>query len=167
MNTVARDNEVEIVRSLLEGVFDPEIPNLTIGDLGILREVYLQDATVIVVITPTYSGCPAMQTIEQDIAAVLCEAGIDNVKINSRLAPAWTTDWLSETGRQKLCDVGITPPAESTNDKRTLSGPDLLIACPQCASTKTERISEFGSTACKALYRCTECLEPFDYFKCI
>lgn len=167
MNTVARDNEVEIVRSLLEGVFDPEIPNLTIGDLGILREVYLQDATVIVVITPTYSGCPAMQTIEQDIAAVLCKAGIDNVRIDNRLAPAWTTDWLSEIGRQKLFEVGIAPPAESTSDKRTLSGPALLITCPQCASTKIERISEFGSTACKALYRCTECLEPFDYFKCI
>lgn len=154
------------VRAVLEEVRDPEIPILTIADLGILREVILEDGGFVIVITPTYSGCPAMNTIEQDIRTALTAAGIAHARIETRLAPAWTTDWLSTAGRRKLLEVGIAPPAEGSTNKRLL-GDTPVIACPQCASENTERISEFGSTACKALYRCRECLEPFDYFKCI
>lgn len=154
------------VRALLEDVRDPEIPILTIADLGILRDVFVEDGGLVVVITPTYSGCPAMNTIEQDIRSALGAAGIARVRIETRLAPAWTTDWLSAAGRRKLLEVGIAPPAEGSTDKRLL-GAAAAIACPQCGSRDTERVSEFGSTACKALYRCRECLEPFDYFKCI
>jgi ring-1,2-phenylacetyl-CoA epoxidase subunit PaaD len=153
---------------VLNDVCDPEIPSLTIAELGILREVYERDGNFVIVITPTYSGCPAMQTIEDDIGSALSHAGIDNYRIETRLAPAWTTDWLSESGRNKLLEVGIAPPAEATSDKRKIrSARPLIIPCPQCKSSNTERISEFGSTACKALYRCVDCREPFDYFKCI
>ncbi|MFT4560880.1 MAG: ring-1,2-phenylacetyl-CoA epoxidase subunit PaaD [Gammaproteobacteria bacterium] len=159
---------IDDVLGVLNGVCDPEIPSLTIADLGILREVYLHDGNFVVVITPTYSGCPAMQTIEDDIGIELAAVGIDNFLVETRLAPAWTTDWLSESGRNKLLEVGIAPPAETTSDKRAISRTSpLIIACPQCQSVNTERISEFGSTACKALYRCVDCREPFDYFKCI
>jgi ring-1,2-phenylacetyl-CoA epoxidase subunit PaaD len=159
---------IDEVRVLLEEVHDPEIPNLTIADLGILREVFEHDGHFVVVITPTYSGCPAMQTIEDDIGIALANAGIDNHRIETRLAPAWTTDWLSDAGRKKLLEVGIAPPAEATSDKRKIRlTSSLIIQCPQCQSSNTERISEFGSTACKALYRCIDCREPFDYFKCI
>jgi|TARA_R110002096_G_scaffold129715_10_gene278650 ring-1,2-phenylacetyl-CoA epoxidase subunit PaaD len=154
------------VRSVLEDVRDPEIPILTIADLGILRDVAIENGEIVIVITPTYSGCPAMNTIEQDIRAALDAAGIAPVRIETRLAPAWTTDWLSAAGRCKLLEVGIAPPAERSTNKRLL-GAAPAIACPQCGSQATERVSEFGSTACKALYRCRECLEPFDYFKCI
>ncbi len=154
------------VRAVLEGVCDPEIPVLTIADLGILRDVANENNEIVIVITPTYSGCPAMNTIEQDIRAALDTAGIAHARIETRLAPAWTTDWLSAAGRRKLLEVGIAPPAEGSTNKRVL-GPAPVIACPQCGSQATERVSEFGSTACKALYRCRECLEPFDYFKCI
>lgn len=154
------------VRAVLEDVRDPEIPILTIADLGILREVAIEDGEIVIVITPTYSGCPAMNTIEQDIRTALDTAGIARARIETRLAPAWTTDWLSAAGRRKLLEVGIAPPAAGSTNKRVL-GPAPVIACPQCGSQATERVSEFGSTACKALYRCRECLEPFDYFKCI
>lgn len=154
------------VRAVLEDVRDPEIPILTIADLGILRDVAIEDGEIVIVITPTYSGCPAMNTIEQDIRVALDAAGIAPARIETRLAPAWTTDWLSAAGRRKLLEVGIAPPAEGSTNKRLL-GAAPVIACPQCGSQATERVSEFGSTACKALYRCRECLEPFDYFKCI
>lgn len=157
----------EGVRHVLEDVRDPEIPVLTIADLGILRDVFVQDGTVTVVVTPTYSGCPAMRTIEQDIGAALADAGISSFRIETRLAPAWTTDWLSAAGRRKLLDAGIAPPAETSANARSLRGAAGAIACPQCGSTDTELVSEFGSTACKALYRCRSCLEPFDYFKCL
>ncbi len=154
------------VRSVLEDVRDPEIPILTIADLGILRDVAIENGEIVIVITPTYSGCPAMNTIEQDIRAALDAAGMAPARIETRLAPAWTTDWLSAAGRRKLLEVGIAPPAQRSTNKRLL-GAAPAIACPQCGSQATERVSEFGSTACKALYRCRECLEPFDYFKCI
>lgn len=154
------------VRAVLEAVRDPEIPVLTIADLGILRDVMIEDGEIVVVITPTYSGCPAMNTIEQDIDTALTAAGIQNARVDTRLAPAWTTDWLSAEGRRKLLEVGIAPPVGASTNKRVL-GAAPAIACPQCGSQDTERVSEFGSTACKALYRCRECLEPFDYFKCI
>lgn len=157
---------LETVRETVSQVCDPEIPILTIADLGILRRVAIRDQDVLVVITPTYSGCPAMQTIERDILRALKRAGIANVVVETQLAPAWTTDWLSEAGRQKLRSVGIAPPLAATTSKGTLRALEEGIRCPQCGSEESECISEFGSTACKALYRCKSCLEPFDYFKC-
>jgi len=160
--------DADAVRVLLEDVRDPEIPILTIADLGVLRDVSVDDdGGVTVVITPTYSGCPAMQTIADDIRAVLDRAQCTQVRIVTRLAPAWTTDWLSPAARAKLLEVGIAPPLEPTSDKRVLNGHAQAVACPRCRSHDTEPVSEFGSTACKALYRCRSCLEPFDYFKCL
>ena len=153
---------------LLEAVCDPEIPALTIADLGILRDLHWHDEEGLleVIITPTYSGCPAMNTIEVNIRAALQEGGFDKVKITTVLSPAWTTDWLSENGRKKLKAFGIAPPAEGSLDKKALLGETKALECPQCGSTNTEMISQFGSTACKALFKCLDCLEPFDYFKC-
>jgi ring-1,2-phenylacetyl-CoA epoxidase subunit PaaD len=145
-------------------VSDPEIPVLTIGDLGVLREVRVAGDTVEIDITPTYSGCPAMRTIEQDLAAALRAAGIEKFRIATVLSPAWTTDWLSADGRRKLAEYGIAPPAGKAS-RRALFGADS-VACPRCGSSNTERLAEFASTACKALYRCRACAEPFDYFKC-
>jgi ring-1,2-phenylacetyl-CoA epoxidase subunit PaaD len=145
-------------------VVDPEIPVLTIGDLGVLRDVRLAGDTVEVEITPTYSGCPAMRSIELAIDTALRAAGIGKFRIATVLAPAWTTDWLSAEGRRKLAEYGIAPPAGQAS-RRALFGADR-VPCPRCGSADTERISEFGSTACKALYRCRSCAEPFDYFKC-
>ena len=154
------------VEALLDAVHDPEIPNLSIADLGILREVSISGHEVRVVITPTYSGCPAMQTIEDDIRAVLGAAGCTEVRIETRLAPAWTTAWMTADARRKLRDVGIAPPpaggAASCGHPSTVP-----VACPRCDSRDTELVSQFGSTACKALYRCRVCLEPFDAFKCL
>ncbi|MGR8920341.1 MAG: 1,2-phenylacetyl-CoA epoxidase subunit PaaD [Gammaproteobacteria bacterium] len=158
------DGTVARVRTLLNEVRDPEIPILTIADLGVLRDVRVTGESVTVVITPTYSGCPAMRTIEQDVVATLNDAGFEDITVETRLAPAWTTDWLSESGREKLLEVGIAPPAGAA--KRALLG-QPEVACPRCGARETECVSEFGSTACKALYRCTRCLEPFDYFKCL
>jgi ring-1,2-phenylacetyl-CoA epoxidase subunit PaaD len=145
-------------------VVDPEIPVLSIVDLGVLRGVELEGGTVRVTITPTYSGCPAMRMIELSLEAALRDAGIEKFRIETVLSPAWTTDWLSDEGRRKLRAFGIAPPA-GTASRRALFGA-AAVACPRCASRDTERLSEFGSTACKALYRCRECREPFDYFKC-
>jgi ring-1,2-phenylacetyl-CoA epoxidase subunit PaaD len=145
-------------------VVDPEIPVLTIGDLGVLRDVRVAGDTVEIEITPTYSGCPAMRMIELELETALRAAGIGKFRITTVLAPAWTTDWLSAEGRRKLAAFGIAPPGGQTS-RRALFGSDP-VACPRCGSTATERISEFGSTACKALYRCRRCAEPFDYFKC-
>ena len=153
------------VRAVLDEVHDPEIPILTIADLGVLREVRVEAGCVTVVITPTYSACPAMHAIEQDIRKALHAAGYRDVQIETQLAPAWSTDHLSVAAHAKLRSVGIAPPAHRSTDKRVLLGQDVL--CPRCASHQTERVSEFGSTACKALYRCRSCLEPFDYFKCL
>ena len=152
---------------LLEDVTDPEIPVLTLADLGVLREVEVGEAAVRVVITPTYTGCPAMDTMAADIRSRLREAGYAKVEVATVLAPAWTTDWLSEAGREKLRAFGIAPPAEGGAGKAALLGADPVIACPHCGSRDTECVSPFGSTACKAHYRCRACLEPFDYFKCI
>ncbi len=154
-------------RRLLETVCDPEIPVLTVADLGIVRDIRpLDDGALEVIITPTYSGCPAMNAIEVNIRAVLQEGGFDRVKVTTVLQPAWTTDWLSEEGRRKLSAFGIAPPAEASLDKKALLGARDAIKCPQCNSSNTEMISQFGSTACKALFRCLDCREPFDYFKC-
>jgi ring-1,2-phenylacetyl-CoA epoxidase subunit PaaD len=145
-------------------VVDPEIPVLSIVDLGVLRAVEVEGESVRLAITPTYSGCPAMRMIELSLEAALRDAGIEKFRIETVLSPAWTTDWLSDEGRRKLRAFGIAPPA-GTASRRALFGADA-VACPRCSSRDTQRLSEFGSTACKALYRCRECREPFDYFKC-
>jgi ring-1,2-phenylacetyl-CoA epoxidase subunit PaaD len=145
-------------------VVDPEIPVLTIADLGVLREVNVSDGHVEVAITPTYSGCPAMNMIALEIEVALEREGFLKPKIRTVLSPAWTTDWMSEDGRRKLRDYGIAPP-QAASSRRALFGVQE-VACPQCGSDKTELLSEFGSTSCKALWRCKSCREPFDYFKC-
>jgi ring-1,2-phenylacetyl-CoA epoxidase subunit PaaD len=151
----------------LESVTDPEIPVLSIADLGIVREVRVADDGLLeVVITPTYSGCPAMDVIGVEIRAALQAAGFEEVRVLTVLSPAWTTDWLTEQGRAKLRAYGIAPPVEASLDKKALTGERRALACPHCGSEDTEMISQFGSTACKALFRCHQCLEPFDYFKC-
>jgi ring-1,2-phenylacetyl-CoA epoxidase subunit PaaD len=149
--------------AVLETVTDPEIPVLTITDLGILRDVVVLGDMVEVTITPTYSGCPAMNMITLDIETALARAGIKS-SIHTILSPAWTTDWLTDAGRRKLAAYGIAPP-EHTGSRRALFGEEHP-ACPLCGSKNTELISEFGSTACKALHRCRACREPFDAFKC-
>lgn len=150
----------------LEEVSDPEIPVLTVVDLGVVRSVKTNGDQVEIVITPTYSGCPAMQVIEEDIKQVLKFKGIDQVEVELVLSPAWTTDWISEKGRIKLKEYGIAPPADEV-DKSVLFADPPVIECPLCHSTDTRMISQFGSTACKAHYQCNSCLEPFDYFKCL
>ncbi len=149
------------------GVCDPEIPVLTIEDLGVLRDVQLDEGgAAVVTITPTYSGCPAMLVMEADILGAMRDAGFDDVTVKTVLSPAWTTDWLSDAGRKKLRDYGIAPPVRTSSSRQALFGKDS-VDCPQCGSSNTERVSEFGSTSCKALYRCLTCAEPFDYFKCL
>jgi ring-1,2-phenylacetyl-CoA epoxidase subunit PaaD len=145
-------------------VVDPEIPVLTIADLGVLRDVALAGDHVEVAITPTYSGCPAMNMIALEIEIALERAGFSCPKVRTVLSPAWTTDWMSEEGRQKLRAYGIAPP-QASNSRRALFGAQA-VACPQCGAENTELLSEFGSTSCKALWRCKSCREPFDYFKC-
>jgi ring-1,2-phenylacetyl-CoA epoxidase subunit PaaD len=145
-------------------VVDPEIPVLTIADLGVLRSVAVTDGRVEVKITPTYSGCPAMNMITLEIELALERAGIRNAKVHTVLAPAWTTDWMSQDGRRKLSEYGIAPP-QAASSRRALFGVER-VACPQCGSLDTQVLSEFGSTSCKALWRCKTCREPFDYFKC-
>src|SRR5580658_2884894 len=145
-------------------VVDPEIPVLTIADLGVLRDVAVTDGRVEIAITPTYSGCPAMNMIQLEIELALEREGFRNSKVRTVLAPAWTTDWMSEEGRRKLREYGIAPP-EAASSRRALFGVQE-VACPQCGSQETELLSEFGSTSCKALWRCRSCREPFDYFKC-
>jgi len=145
-------------------VVDPEIPVLTIADLGVLRDVSVNDGRVDVAITPTYLGCPAMNMITLEIELALERAGIAGATVRTVLSPAWTTDWMTEDGRRKLRDYGIAPP-QPGGGRRALFG-EQKVACPQCGSTDTEVLSEFGSTSCKSLWRCRACREPFDYFKC-
>ncbi|HLU78831.1 MAG TPA: 1,2-phenylacetyl-CoA epoxidase subunit PaaD [Burkholderiaceae bacterium] len=156
----------EQVMQWLHEVPDPEIPVISVVDLGIVRDVRFEDARCIVTITPTYSGCPAMREIEQDIRSVLGGRGLNEVHVERVLSPAWTTDWMSEKGREALRRYGIAPPMERAVDlSGILRRADPPVPCPQCGSTHTRLISRFGSTACKALYRCQGCGEPFDYFK--
>ena len=145
-------------------VVDPEIPVLTIADLGVLRDVRVQDGRIEVAITPTYSGCPAMNMITLEIELALERAGFARPTVRTVLSPAWTTDWMSEDGRNKLREYGIAPP-QASSSRRALFG-EQQVTCPQCGSNNTEVLSEFGSTSCKALWRCKSCREPFDYFKC-
>lgn len=151
----------------LEDVSDPEIPVLTVVDLGVVREVDLSGDHPVVKITPTYSGCPAMNEIEQNILQKLKEEGVDKVEVKTILSPPWTTDWMTEKGKQKLQEYGIAPPEGSSADKSVLFGKPKQVQCPHCGSRNTKMVSQFGSTACKSLYKCLDCKEPFDYFKCI
>ena len=152
---------VEQVRAVLAGVTDPEIPVLTIDDLGILRDVTIEDGAVTVTITPTYSGCPAMDEIRSDIDAALAAHGWRDVTVRTVLSPAWTTEWMSEAGKAKLASYGIAPPRGTGPVDLLLGG----LTCPQCGSRDTEELSRFASTACKSLWRCRSCREPFDHFK--
>jgi ring-1,2-phenylacetyl-CoA epoxidase subunit PaaD len=161
-----KNDLIALARAAVEEVCDPEIPVLTIADLGVLRSVEsAAEGGIEVTITPTYSGCPAMDVIGFEVKAALMKAGIDNARIRQVLSPAWTTDWMSDAGKAKLRAYGIAPPAARAS-RRALFGEES-VACPHCGSRETEKVSEFGSTACKALWRCTACREPFDYFKCI
>ena len=157
--------EADIWR-VLEDLPDPEIPALSIVDLGIVRYVRADRGGVRVGLTPTYSGCPATEVIRGSVERALKTAGYAHASIDTVLSPPWTSDWLSEAGKRKLREFGIAPPAESVSSPRRLFG-SPRVACPRCASVSTELVSEFGSTPCKAHYRCTACLEPFDYFKCL
>lgn len=143
---------------------DPEIPCVTVADLGILRAVDFVDGVATAKVTPTYNGCPAVLAIELAVEAALRDAGFE-AKVERVIAPAWTTDWITDEGREKLRAYGIAPPVKGSGKGSLFA--EIEVACPQCGSTDTSRISEFGSTACKALYRCGACAEPFDYFKCI
>jgi ring-1,2-phenylacetyl-CoA epoxidase subunit PaaD len=155
---------VQAVREVLAHVHDPEIPVITIDDLGILRDVSVTGAHVQVTVTPTYSGCPAMDEIRADITAALAARGWDDVEVRTVLAPAWTTDWMSEDGRRRLREFGIAPPGQLLLQIRPFgSQPD--VACPQCGSGDTQEMSRFASTSCKSLWRCRSCREPFDHFK--
>lgn len=157
--------ESEIWTFLTE-VSDPEIPVLTVVDLGVIRTVSYKNDLCTIVITPTYSGCPAMKVIEEDIIEKLNEKGIKNVKVELTLSPAWSTDWITENGRNKLLEYGIAPP-ENEVDKSVLFAEPTVVPCPKCRSKNTRMISLFGSTACKAHYQCNDCYEPYDYFKCL
>jgi ring-1,2-phenylacetyl-CoA epoxidase subunit PaaD len=152
--------------TLLEEVKDPEVPVLSVVDLGIIRSVNTSTERIDILITPTYSGCPAMDVISMDIRLKLIEKGYRNVHIQQQLSPAWTTDWMSEEGKKKLKAFGIAPP----NPKQQFCTTDMFrqeaVQCPRCDSWHTELISQFGSTACKSMYRCADCKEAFDHFKC-
>ena len=158
---------IENIKSVLDTVMDPEVPVLSVIDLGIVRDIVVAENQTEIIITPTYSGCPAMDVIRANIKMELLANGFTNIKITTVLSPAWTTDWMTEEGKKKLKAYGIAPP----NPKQLVCQTDLFAAeeaieCPHCHSYHTHRVSEFGSTACKALYVCDTCREPFDYFKC-
>lgn len=155
------------LQALLSQVADPEIPVISVLDLGVVRHLLQRpDGTIEVGVAPTYSGCPATPAIKEDIVRALERAGFRVAAVDV-LSPAWTSDWISAAGRRKLADYGIAPPAQAVGSTRSLLQPDPEVACPRCGSKQTAKQSEFGSTPCKALYRCEACLEPFDYFKCI
>ncbi|WP_337877070.1 1,2-phenylacetyl-CoA epoxidase subunit PaaD [Elioraea sp.] len=160
------ERAIAAARAAAARVVDPEIPALSIADLGVLREVRLgADGVIEIDITPTYSGCPAMRMIALEVEAAVEAAGLGRPRVNLVLAPAWTTDWITPEGRAALRRSGIAPPVAG-GGRRALFGADETVACPRCGATATEKLSEFGSTACKALWRCRTCGEPFDYFKC-
>lgn len=165
MPSLAAPTKADILH-ILEQVTDPEVPVINVRELGVLRDVNVEEERVVVTITPTYTGCPAMDAIKQDIEAALHAAGIAHVQVKQVLAPAWSTDEITEEGRRKLKEYGIAPPPR-TADIRALRGAAPIVQCPHCGSTDTVMVSLFGSTACKALWKCNDCLEPFDQFKCL
>ncbi len=155
---ITKEKIVEIIKN----VADPEVPVLSVLDLGIVREIIIRENKIEIFITPTYSGCPAMNTIATNIKFELIANGIENVEIKEILSPTWTTAWMTENGKRKLKEYGIAPPQYDENK----NAKEEQIECPQCLSKNTKLLSQFGSTACKAMYKCLDCLEPFDYFKC-
>ncbi len=165
---VSQEDEIQKLWAIMENVPDPEVPVLSVVDLGVVRNISIQqssgDEKIVVDVTPTYSGCPAMDMIAMNIRIGLLQNGYPNVVINTVLSPAWTTDWMSENGKQKLKDFGIAPPVGKSFDTASLE--DIVVECPLCNSNHTHLVSHFGSTSCKALYQCDDCKEPFDYFKC-
>ena len=170
MSEVLALSRIERAWTVLDGVLDPEVPVVSVRDLGIVRDVIETSAGLTVVVTPTYSGCPATEVIEKSIVDALVADGLGPVRVEMRRAPAWTTDWMSEAGRRKLREYGIAPPgpvaaALSAPLRFMPRQPPKALACPRCESTNTERISAFGATACKALWRCKACGEPFEHFK--
>ncbi len=160
MNTAI---DKKILYAYLEEIKDPEVPVLSIIDLGIVRDIKIKDDELEIVITSTYTGCPAMDMIAADIRTELTTLGFKKIKITQSLSPPWTTDWMSEEGKRKLKEYGIAPPQYSSGHSKW---PDDEVPCPHCNSNNTRMISEFGSTACKSLFQCNDCKEPFDYFKC-
>ena len=155
------------ILELLDYVKDPEIPAINVRELGVVRGVEVEEnGKAIITITPTYTGCPAMDVMAADIKTELLEAGVPEVEVKLTLSPAWTTDWISDEGNRKLKEYGIAPP-EKAADIRALKGDAPVVPCPQCGSKNTSMLSAFGSTACKALWKCNDCLEPFDQFKCL
>lgn len=156
----------EALHQAIAGVNDPEIPVLSVLDMGVVRDVQLVEKEVRLKITPTYSGCPAMDTIADDLKAAVNALGYET-SVQLVLAPAWTTDWITERGRKALEDYGIAAPLGELADKKVLLEGAKIVKCTNCGSTQTKLVSQFGSTACKALFQCEDCLEPFDYFKCL
>ena len=154
------------VWSWLGEVPDPEIPVISLTDLGIIRDIVWEGDTLVVAVTPTYSGCPATSIINLEIEAKLRSKGVENLRLERRLTPPWTTDWITPSAREALSAYGIAPPVGLAGRVNRLAGSAPEVACPRCGAVDTERVSQFGSTPCKAAYRCTNCLEPFDYFKC-
>lgn len=169
VNAETRDLDVEQVWTWLAEVSDPEIPVISVVDLGIVREVSLCNGELLVAITPTYSGCPATEVIARDIEGALTRHGVTRFRLEQRLSPPWSTDWISPVGRERLKGFGIAPPSQHGHEVRidvaSLIRRKPSVTCPRCDSGNTERVSEFGSTPCKAHYKCRDCLEPFDYFK--
>jgi ring-1,2-phenylacetyl-CoA epoxidase subunit PaaD len=165
MTTTAQHIDPKLA-GILESVSDPEIPVLSIMEMGVVRSAEIKDNVVEVTITPTYSGCPAMDVIGDDIKKALKEAGFES-RVELVLSPAWTTDWITPKGRAALEKYGIAAPLEPEADIEALLGNKKIVKCPQCGSTNTKMISQFGSTACKAFFQCQDCQEPFDYFKCL
>ena len=168
MNATLEATRVERAWAVLDGVPDPEVPAISVCELGIVREVLDHGASLEIVLTPTYSGCPATEVIEQSVCEAIDAAGLGPARVTMRRAPAWTTDWISAEGRRKLRDYGIAPPgpaADSSAPIRIVGRRTEAVACPRCGSAHTERLSAFGSTACKALWRCVACKEPFEHFK--
>jgi len=163
---VNRNLDLDTARTIALSVADPELPFLTLGDLGIVREVRIDDQAVVAKLTPTYIGCPAVSVIEQDVLKALTQAGF-KARVIRVDYPAWTTDWITQSGRQKLKENGISPPESKKNKSNNITlFAERSVICPRCDSSKTKKLSEFGSTPCKAQYRCEHCLEPFDHFKC-
>lgn len=159
--------QIQKAWSVLAEVEDPEIPVISVVDLGIVRSVEESEDGLLVKITPTYSGCPATQVIEDSIVLALNEAGLAPFTVKTVLNPPWSTNMISKSGKEKLKDYGIAPPADDSTDKKALMGEERQIKCPNCGSVDTKMVSQFGSTPCKAHFKCNECLEPFDYFKCL
>jgi ring-1,2-phenylacetyl-CoA epoxidase subunit PaaD len=164
--TATQLNIDKVLFEILESVSEPEIPVLSIVEMGVVRSASVKEGVVCVEITPTYSGCPAMDVIGDDIKSAFKDKGFD-AKVDLILSPAWTTDWITEKGRTALEKYGIASPLDAIADKEALLGNKKLVKCPQCGSLNTKLISQFGSTACKAFFQCEACLEPFDYFKCL